>query len=110
MRRSSRAMMLLKIVAANVDRKPAGDVEITLRNPGCKLVMHVGAPVRMRKFPDPEYGREVMHSECVFRLPTDWVKVEPPEPGEFGTTIVARQVGTKRVLAVQSNGHSEVLY
>lgn len=102
-RRRSKADRFIDAMIENHEREPAGDVEVTLPNPGNKLLMYLGRPVKEEFYkvgPNEEVLGEYRCRRCTFRLPIDWHLVSEPA-GEW-ETVVARQDGTGRVVTVQN--------
>jgi hypothetical protein len=94
---------------ADAKRQPASDIEITVCNPGNKLIMHLGQPTSTKRF--SMFDSEVRCARCTFRLPADWYVVN--EPGRY-ETIIARQQNTDRCVSVSNDDpdsipHAEVL-
>lgn len=81
-------------------RKPKGGTLIELHNPGNKLILYLGRPIRIVPYNCPELEGEWQPTKCLFNLPDDWYEVN--EQGPYGK-IVARQRNTNRYVGVSTS-------
>jgi len=84
---------LYKTIAAFGERKAPSDKFMMFMNPGNKLVMMLGEPVKFRLCEGGVQG--------FFRLPEDWVSLHEPL-GEDDSVTVARQLETDRTIKITS--------